>query len=92
MCDLKDACLTFGWRVDFDIILDLLGFPGGSAVKSPSAKKEMQVLSLGWENTLEKEIGTYSSILAWEISWTKEAGGLQSMVLQRVRYDLVTNQ
>ena len=70
----------------------LLGFPGGSAVKNPSAKKEKQVLSLGWENTLEKEIATYSSILAWEISWTKEAGGLHSMVLQRVRYDLATNQ
>ena len=57
----------------------LLGFPGGSAVKNPSAKKEKQVLSLGWENTLEKEIATYSSILAWEIPWTEEFGGLQTI-------------
>ena len=66
----------------------LLGFPGGSAVKNPSAKKEKQVLSLGWENTLEKEIATYSSILAWEISWTEEPGTRQSMGLERVGHNL----
>ena len=41
--------------------------------------QEMQVLSLGQEGPLEKEMVTYPSILAWEIPWTKELGGLQSM-------------
>ena len=41
--------------------------------------QEWQVQSLGQENTLEKEMATYSSILAWEIPWTEEPGGLQSM-------------
>ena len=38
----------------------------------------------------EKEMATYSSILAWETPWTEKPGGLQSMEWQRVRYDLVT--
>ena len=37
-------------------------------------------------------MATYSSILAWEIPWTQEPGGLQSMGLQRVRHELVTEQ
>ena len=41
--------------------------------------QEMQVQSLGLEDTLEEEIATHSSILAWEISWTEDPGGLQSM-------------
>ena len=41
--------------------------------------QETQVRSLVWEDPLEKEIATYSSILAWKISWTEELGGLQSM-------------
>ena len=39
----------------------------------------MRVQSLGWEDTLEKEMATHSSIPAWEIPWTEEPGGLQSM-------------
>ena len=42
---------------------------------------------LGWEDLLEEEIVTYSSILDWEIPWIEELGGLQSMGLQRVRHD-----
>ena len=49
--------------------------------------QEMQVQSLGWEDPLEKEMATHSSILAWRIPWTEEPGRLQSMVSQRVRYD-----
>ena len=49
--------------------------------------KEMWVRSLGWEDPLEKEMATHSSILAWKIPWTEESGGLQSMGLQRVRHD-----
>ena len=48
-------------------------------VKNPPAMQEMQVLSLGWEDPLEKETATHSSILAWETPWTEEPGGLQSM-------------
>ena len=44
----------------------------------------MQVLSLGWKDPLEKEMATPSSILAWEIPWTEEPGGLLSMGSQRV--------
>ena len=54
--------------------------------------QETQVQSLGREDPLEKEIATHSSMLAWEIPWTEESDGLQSMGLQRVRYDLVTKQ
>ena len=41
--------------------------------------QEMQVQSLGQEVPLEKAMATYSSVLAWEIAWTEEPGGLQSM-------------
>ena len=41
--------------------------------------QEKQVQSLGWEDPLEKEMATHSSILAWKIPWTEEPGGLQSM-------------
>ena len=44
-----------------------LGFPGGSAVKNPPAMQEIWVKSLGWEDPLEKEMATHSSILAWRI-------------------------
>ena len=48
------------------------------------------VQSLDWEDPLEKEIATHSSILAWEIPWTEEPGGLQSMGLLRVGHNLAT--
>ena len=54
--------------------------------------QEMQVPSLGGENPLEKGMANRSSILFWEIPWTGEPGGLQSMASQRVRHDLVTKQ
>ena len=54
--------------------------------------QETQVLSLGQEDPLEKEMATYSRILAWRIPWTEELGGLHSMRSQRVRRDLVTKQ
>ena len=70
--------------------LSVMGFPGGSVVKNLPAKQEMQVGSLGREDALEKEMVTHSSILAWEIPWTEEPGGLQSMGSQRVRHNLAT--
>ena len=56
-----------------------MGFPGGSVVKNLPANEEMQVGSLSWEDPLEKEMTTHSSIVAWEIPWIGESGGLQSM-------------
>ena len=44
--------------------------------------QETQVQSLGWEDLLEEEMTTHSSILAWEIPWTEEPSGLQSIGLQ----------
>ena len=49
------------------------------------------VWSLGWEEPLEKEMATHTSILAWKIPWTEECRRLQSMGLQRVGHDWVTN-
>ena len=45
--------------------------------------QEMGLQSLSWEDTLEKEMATHSSILAWEIPWTEEPGGPQSMGSQK---------
>ena len=47
----------------------------------------MQVRSLGGEDPLKKEMAIHSSILAWEISWTEEPWGLQSMGSQGVGHD-----
>ena len=54
--------------------------------------QEKWVGSLNWEDPLEKETATHSSILAWKIPWTEEPGGLQFMGSQRVGYDLATQQ
>ena len=49
--------------------------------------QETRVRSLGWEDPLEKEMATHSSILAWRIPWTEESGGLLSTGSHRVRHD-----
>ena len=56
-------------------------------VKNLPAMQEIQVLSLGQEDTLEKEMATHSSTLAWKIPWMEEPGRLQFMRLQRVGHD-----
>ena len=56
-------------------------------VKNAPAMWETWVLSLGWEDPLEKGKATHSSILAWRILWTEEPGGLQSIGSQRVGHD-----
>ena len=66
------------------------GFGGdyvAQSVKNLPAVQETWVRSLGWEDPLEKEMATHSSILAWKIPWTEEPGGLQSMGSQRVGHD-----
>ena len=52
---------------------------GGSVIKNPLAMQEMWVRSLGQEDSLEKDMVTHSGIPAWEVLWTEEFGGLQSM-------------
>ena len=66
------------------ILCPVLGFPGGPVVRICLPMQETWVGSLGQEGHLEKEMTTYFSILAWEIPWTEEPGGLQFMGSQRV--------
>ena len=57
------------------------------SVKNLPAMQETGVRSPGWEDPLEKEMATPSSILSWRLPWTEEPGGLQSVGSQRVRHD-----
>ena len=66
------------------------GFSDGSVVKNLPAMQETWVRTLGQEDPLEKGMATHSSVLAWEIPWTEEPGGLQSMGLWRIGHDWVT--
>jgi len=63
------------------------GFPDDPVVKNLPVMQETQVRSLGQEDPLGKGMAAHSSIHAWEIPWTEEPGGLQSMGLQRVGHD-----
>ena len=61
---------------------------GGAVVKNlPAGDARYRVQFLGWENPLEKELATHSSILAWKIPWTEERGGQQLMGSQRVKHE-----
>ena len=64
----------------------MMSFPGGSDGKE-SACNAVDSQSLDWEDPLEEEIATHSSILVWKIQWTEDPGGLQSMGSQRVGHD-----
>ena len=67
-----------------------LGFSDGSWVKNPAAiqeTEETQVQSLGWEDSLGKEMKIHFNTLIWETPWTEEPGGLPSTGLQRVGQD-----
>ena len=79
-------CLTAGGKPS-----SLLGHNGASLVaqmvKNLPAMQETWVLSLGWEDPLEKEKATHSSILAWEIPRIEESGRLQSTGSKKVRHD-----
>ena len=65
--------------------------PVAQRLKRLPAMRETWVRSLGWEDPLEKEMATHSSILAWRIPWTEEPGGLQSSGSQRVGQDRATS-
>ena len=85
MCLWPSVCL---WRkVSLGILPISGGFPGGSVTKNSPGMQEMQIWSLGLEDPLEEDLATYSSILAREIPWTEEPGGLQSMGSQRVGHN-----
>ena len=75
------SCIWWSWEASLV----------AQAVKRLPAMQETWVRSLGWEDTLEKEMATHSSILAWKIAWMEEPGRLQSMWSQRVRHDWVTS-
>ena len=63
-------------------------FPGGSVVENSPAMQKTWVRPLGWEEPLQKEMATYSSIFAWRIPRTEEPGGVaKSMGSQRVGHD-----
>ena len=83
---LKDACSLEEklWQTWASLVAQM--------VKRLPAMWETWVQSLSWKNSLEKEMATLSSILAWRIPWTEEPGGLQSMGLQRVRHDWATQE
>ena len=60
-------------------------------VKNQPTVQKTRVWSLGWEDPLEKEMATHSSILAWRIPWIEKPGRLQSKGFQRVRHNWATN-
>ena len=60
-------------------------------IKNLPAVPETWVWSLGWEDPLQKEMATHSSLRAWRIPWTEEPGRLQSLGSQRIRHDWGTN-
>ena len=66
--------------------MGLIPGPGGSDSSLPTMQ-ETQVSSLARKDPLEKEMATYSRILAWKIPWTEEPGGLQSMGLGRAGHE-----
>ena len=71
----------------YKLYLECGGFPGGSDSKESACSVGDPGLIPGWGRSLEKEMATHSSILAWRIPWTEKPGGPQSMALQRVGHD-----
>ena len=73
---LRNSDFTYG-------TLKAQGFSGGSMVKNPPTNAEDMGSIPGFEDPLEREMTTHSSILAWEVPWRVEPGGLQAMGLQK---------
>ena len=90
------SLLEFPGKQDMTLnLVNVFCYLGASLVaqrlKHLPAMRETWVRSLGWEDPLEKEMATHSSILAWRIPWTEEPGGLQSTGSQRVGHDWATS-
>ena len=81
-------CFVFTMRLTYN---NLQVSHVAQLVKNLPAVQETWVRSLGWEDPLEKEMETHSSILVWKISWQEEPGGLQSMGSKRVGHNWATN-
>ena len=77
--EFKQASQSFIPTVNIYQGLLVWAFPVAQLVKNLLAVQETRARSLGWEDLLEKEMATHSSIRAWRIPWTQEPGGLQSM-------------
>ena len=74
----------------FDAFTGLKGFTGSASGKEPACqfrRHETWVRSLSWEDHLEEEMATHSSILAWRIPWIEEPGRLQSTGSHRVGHN-----
>ena len=98
---MTSLCISYLWKTDIKLISTwrlLLGINKvthlhqraslvAQRLKRLPAMWETWVRSLGWEDRLEKETATHSSILAWRIPWMEEPGGLQSTGSQRVGHD-----
>ena len=67
-----------------------MGFPDGLVGKESPLMQEMRVWFLDQEDSLEKKVAIHSSALVWEIPWTEDPGGLQSVGSQRVGHDWTT--
>ena len=84
-------CLMVSWKTLIRRLLFDLSSPKASLVaqklKSLPPMRETRVRSVGWEDTLEKEMATYSSTLAWRIPWTEKPGRQQSIGSHRVGHD-----
>ena len=75
-------------NIRVDVSVGIMAFSlGGSEFKTSACNAGDLGSILGWEDPLEKEMATHSSILAWRIPWTEEPGGLQSTGSQRVGHD-----
>ena len=85
----REICLTIKPKIIIysSSITSLLASLVAQMVKCQPAMRETWVQSLGQEDTLEKEMATHSSTLAWKIPWTGEPVGLQSMGWQRAGHD-----
>ena len=87
-----ESCSTEEMEGWFPGVLgNIMDSPVTQMIKNLPTVQETRVQSLDQEDPLEKEIAIHFNILAWEIPWDREPGGLQSMRLQRVRHDCVTN-
>ena len=84
---MKKFC---GWMVDMVELVELPKCLSGKESACLCRRQETWLWSLGQEDPLEEEMATHSNTLAWEIPWTEEPGGLQSMGSQRVGHDWVT--
>ena len=83
------------WKRKTEPIITLQGFPGGLGAKNPPVNpgdtRDSGSIP-GSEDPLKKEMATHSSILAWEIPWTEESGGLTAHGVPKERHDLATKQ